>query len=365
MAKIGLLGGTFDPIHNGHIRIAREAYQQLQLDEVWFVPVLNNPFSKNIVATNIQRINMIHLATSAYPYMKVCDIELKQSPEKKSYTFNTLKALKEKYDHTFYFMIGYDQAELFEKWYKAREISEMVHLVVFNRLGYLKSENIERYHMTELDLIPSDASSTKIKEGDVSQVDDKVLDYMMTHSIYTKSIIRHYMSEKRYRHSVSVADTARMFARNNHLDENKAYIAGLLHDIAKEMPEDQMRELMNRYYPEHLDASMPVWHQWLSSYVCKHVYKINDSEILQAIENHTTASINMSLLDMCIYCADKYEPTRDFDSSKEIEICNQNILAGFKYALKDFYEFSKRKGRSIDPIFFEIYKKYVEEDLCE
>lgn len=364
MAKIGLLGGTFDPIHDGHINIAKEAYKQLNLDELWLIPVLNNPFTKNITATNEQRIEMIRLATVSYPFMKICDIELNKDPNVKSYTYDTLKDLKKQYSHDFYFIIGYDQAEQFEHWYKAKEISKLAQLVVFARKGYTRHENIRKYQMQELDITANDISSTTIKEGHVEGVDKRVLNYMMTNSIYTKTMIKNKMSKKRYIHSLSVADTARMFAKNNGLDENKAYAAGLLHDIAKEMPEEEMKKLMSLYYPEHLNSSLPVWHQWLSSYVCQNVYNVNDPEILQAIENHTTASLNMSKLDMCIYCADKYEPTRGFDSSKEIAMCNENIVEGFKYALKDFYDFSMKKGRSIDPIFFEIYKKFVEEDFC-
>lgn len=361
MAKIGLLGGTFDPIHNGHIRNAKAAYQQLKLDEVWFIPVLNNPFTKEIVASNEERMEMIRLATKDYPYMKICDIELHANVNEKSYTYDTLVKLNRMYHHDFYFIIGYDQAEQFEKWYQADKINTQATLVAIERLGYQKHSNIEKFNMIELEVEATDISSTAIKNGDISALDPEVLHYMMMHSIYTKTMIRPLMSQKRYIHSLSVADTAREFALSNNVDSNKAYIAGLLHDIAKEMPMDQMKALMSRYYPEHLEASVPVWHQWLSAFLAKEKYSVEDADILQAITNHTTASIEMSLLDMCVYCADKYEPTRDFDASKERALCNQNIVEGFRYALKDFYEFSKKKNRKIDKVFFEIYKKYVEE----
>lgn len=365
MARIGLLGGTFDPIHNAHINIAKEAYEQLYLDEIWFIPVLNNPFEKKIVATNEQRVKMIELASKDYSYMKICDIELKKDPNVKSYTYDTLKELNEIYDHEFYFIIGYDQAKLFDHWYQAKEITKLAKLVVFSRSGYeYPKESIPKYEMMEIQVKPMSTSSSSIRNGDLKDLNQDVLHYMIMNSIYTPSIIASRMSNKRYTHSISVAKTARMFAKNNGLDENKAYIAGLLHDIAKEMPEDKMRTIMEKHYASHLEASIPVWHQWISSYVCQNELTIDDPEILQAIENHTTAALNMTKLDMCLYCADKYEPTRGFDSSKEIAMCNENIVEGFKYSLKDFYDFSIKKGRSIDPIFFEVYKKFVEEDYC-
>jgi nicotinate-nucleotide adenylyltransferase len=70
----------------------------------------------------------------------------------------------------------------------------------------------------------------------------------------------------------------------------------------------------------------------------------------------------MSRLDMCIYCADKYDRSRGYDSSKEIELCKKDIREGFKQSLEDFYTFSKKKNRPIDPIFFDVYKTYVEDN---
>ena len=89
---------------------------------------------------------------------------------------------------------------------------------------------------------------------------------------------------------------------------------------------------------------------------------LSDKEILQAITNHTTASSKMSLLDMCIYCADKYDPGRGYDSSREIALCKKDICEGFKQSLIDFVAFSKQKNRTIDPIFNEVYETYVKED---
>ena len=82
-------------------------------------------------------------------------------------------------------------------------------------------------------------------------------------------------------------------------------------------------------------------------------------ETLKAIEDHTTASTSMSLLGMCLYCADKLDPLRGYDSSEQITLCKHDIEAGFRNCLTDFYEFSTKKHRPIDPCFFEVYDKYV------
>ena len=123
--KIGLLGGSFDPIHDGHVLIAKTVKDVLKLDEVWFIPVLNNPFKDRDMASGEHRIKMIEIATRKDDSMKVCDIELKGDPTVKSYTYHTLLKLKDLYkEHDFYYIIGADQVEKFHLWYEASKISE-------------------------------------------------------------------------------------------------------------------------------------------------------------------------------------------------------------------------------------------------
>lgn len=359
MKKIGILGGTFDPIHNIHIRNALLAYQQLGLDEVWIVPVLNNPFNKTIVATNEQRVEMINLAIQPFPFIKLCDFELKQNINEKSYTYNTILAFKEKLDANYYLIIGYDQALKFDHWYKAKELSKIANIVVITRQGYPQPQCYHTYNMKELHAIPSNTSSSAIRDGKCLDLDDQVLKYMMMHSIYTKTMIKSKMSEKRYLHTLSMTELACNIAKSNQLDQEKAKVAGLLHDIAKEIPYDKAKKIMCQHYPQFIDSPVQIWHQWISAFIAKTVYKIDDQEILQAISNHTTGSVNMSKLDMCIYCADQYDPFRGYDSKKQIELCYKNIKLGFKQALIDFLEYANQKNQKIDPIFNEIYEKYV------
>lgn len=359
--KIGVVGGTFDPIHEGHLRIGKTALEALALDEVWYMPVNHNPFTKHCVASGQQRVDMLRLALKPYDTMNVCDYELKLPSEVINYTFDTMSALKERHPNdTFYYVIGADQVNAFDRWYKAKELSTMVQLVALRRKGYdLDEKNIKKYCMHVLDLEPLKVSSTEIKQGHkLKYVAPDVLSYITAHGLYLDTMIQNYMSSKRYQHSLSVASVAQDIASANGLDAKKAYIAGMLHDIGKEIPEKKARKLMEQYYPEHLDASVPVWHQWLSCYLAKKDFKCDDLEVLQAIEHHTTASTSMSLLDMCIYVADKYEPLRGFDSTEMLERAKEDIQEAFIASLSDFYNFSKKKNRPIDDVFFDIYNKY-------
>lgn len=361
--KIGLLGGSFDPVHIGHITIAKEAMATLNLDQFYFIPTKNNPWKDTTVASVSDRLAMLECAIDGDERLKISTIETDREDNDKNYTVDTLEMLVKTHpDDSFYYLMGMDQAAAFDRWKDADKIASLVQLVAFNRKGYPKDDrNLKIYHFIKMDNKPIRASSTEIREGHLEMLEASVMRYISSHGLYLDTMIRCRMGEKRYRHSLSVAKLTKEFCAHNGVDPLKGYIAGVMHDVAKEMDHDEAKELMKKYYPEHLDMARPIWHQWLSSYVCQKEFLIDDPDILKAIEDHTTGSTTMTTLGKCLYCADKLDPLRGYDVSAGIALCDQDIDAGFRDQLSSFYAFSKKKNRPIDPIFFEIYKKYVKE----
>lgn len=132
--KIGILGGTFDPIHFGHIRPALEVQQQLALDEVWLMPNHIPPHKNGTHVSTDDRLAMAQLVCDAFPPLKLCAIEaLRESP---SYTVTTLQALKQQYpQHEFYFLMGMDSFLGLQSWYHWQGLFELCHLVVCQRPG--------------------------------------------------------------------------------------------------------------------------------------------------------------------------------------------------------------------------------------
>lgn len=115
--KIGVFGGSFDPIHSGHLNIAKSACKEFDLDEVWFVPAGHSPNkNENQMTPADLRAEMVSLAIEGIPYFKLCDIEI--TSEEISYTYITLTKLKERYpDKKFFFIMGADSLDYFEHWY--------------------------------------------------------------------------------------------------------------------------------------------------------------------------------------------------------------------------------------------------------
>lgn len=113
---VGIMGGTFDPVHNAHLALARQAYEQFRLDEVWMLPNGNPPHKRGTRQASMEhRMEMIRLAIQDIPYLKLCDVE--QSGQEYHYTYETLGYLKELHpDTTFYFIMGADSLFDFDSW---------------------------------------------------------------------------------------------------------------------------------------------------------------------------------------------------------------------------------------------------------
>jgi nicotinate-nucleotide adenylyltransferase len=361
MKKVGLFGGSFDPIHKAHIEIAKIALEQLQLDEIQFIPTLNNPWKETSGANQIDRLAMMQEAIGNEKHMSINTIELEMPENKKNYTYDTLKQLKKRYpDIEYTYIMGMDQANLFSEWKNAYEMSQMVQLVAFQRGGYEANRDVlEQYHFLLLKNEPVYASSSDVRNGHIEMLTPAVLKYITKHGLYLETIVSCRMKEKRWKHTCSVANLAAKIAKANHLNDRQAYIAGMFHDIAKEMDEQEALLIMQQHYPQYLDKPFAIWHQWVSRYVSEHEYLIDDSVILEAIEHHTTGSIHMSPVGKCVYVADKLDPLRGYDSSHQIEVCMSDIHQGFRDSLIDFYDFSTKKNRPIDDCFFEIYDYFV------
>lgn len=189
MKKIGLLGGTFDPPHFGHLLIGEEVYHALQLDEVWFIPS-NDPPHKDATTTNTKdRVQMTELAIQSNPHFKVNKIEMERSGT--SYTFDTVQELVQRFnDSQFYFIMGGDMVEYLPKWYKIEELLQLVTFVGVQRSGYSLGSP---YSIKTVEIPMFDVSSTLIRErlnnnGSTRYLlPNEVMDYIKENGLYGTS----------------------------------------------------------------------------------------------------------------------------------------------------------------------------------
>ncbi|WP_394204623.1 nicotinate-nucleotide adenylyltransferase [Shewanella waksmanii] len=133
--KIGILGGTFDPIHFGHIRPALAVLAQLNLDKIWLMPNHIPPHKTGTHTTTQQRMEMVELVAQQYPQLALCDIEAQRSTP--SYSAETLAQLAKQYpQHTFVFIMGTDSFVNLDKWYQWQSLFDHCHIAVCERQGW-------------------------------------------------------------------------------------------------------------------------------------------------------------------------------------------------------------------------------------
>ncbi|SET65481.1 nicotinate-nucleotide adenylyltransferase [Salinibacillus kushneri] len=186
MRKIGLLGGTFDPPHIGHLIIAEEIYAQLELDEVWFIPTYVPPHKETKTTDSFHRKEMVELSIKGNPHFRLETIELER--EGISYTLDTMKALKTDYPNdTFYFIIGGDMVDYLPKWHKIEELVSLVQFVGVEREGYPLTSP---YPIETVKVPIVEISSSEIRERLEAQkpvyywIKEEVFDYIREKGLY-------------------------------------------------------------------------------------------------------------------------------------------------------------------------------------
>ena len=206
LLMIGILGGTFDPIHYGHLRPAQEAMQQLALAELRFIPAATPPHRSPPVASSAQRLAMLELAIHGLPGLRSDERELKRAGP--SYTVDTLESLRaELNDAPLCLLIGADQFRSFETWHRWQEIRDLAHLVILNRPGpapgalpaWARARECTDFRalhaapggrLAFLGVSPQDISATRIRaalargETVLGLLPEAVLEYIKTNRIY-------------------------------------------------------------------------------------------------------------------------------------------------------------------------------------
>jgi nicotinate (nicotinamide) nucleotide adenylyltransferase len=160
--KIGILGGTFNPIHAGHLHIANEAIDKLKVNKVIFVPTGNAPH-KDIETSNLLRLKLIRESIKINKKFEYSGYEVEKHD--KCYTIDTIEYFKTIYpEDELFLIIGTDQAELFTSWKDYKKICELCTVAVMNRKGYkgLESYGIPNAYILDIE-DPMEISSTEIK----------------------------------------------------------------------------------------------------------------------------------------------------------------------------------------------------------
>ena len=175
-----------------------------------------------------------------------------------------------------------------------------------------------------------------------------------------KELVRSRLSDKRYEHTLNVKKMAVKLAKRYGADKDKAALAALLHDSAKEISKDEMRAIM-REYPQYAEGGeerpTPVWHGVCAAILARTQWGVTDEAVLSAIACHTAGKPGMSKLDKIVYLADMTSKERDWpgvNKLRKLEL--KDLDAAMLVALERTNEFVRSQGKPLDPMSKAAYE---------
>lgn len=345
---LGVFGGSFNPLHLGHIQIALAALQEAGLSRMLLM-VSGDPPHKDIAAgvSAQERLEMTKLAEEEYPSLVASDLELRRPG--KSYTVDTVEQLKaENPGAEVYWLIGADMLLSLDTWYDPARLMATTRFLVAGRPDNPGvEETAQRLRkqygadITVLHAMGPDISSSDIRARVTAGLPiegytcEPIIQYIYENGLYLSNDLgamverlRGELSPKRFRHTVGVVRSAAMLAERYGIDPAKARLAAYLHDCAKEDTEG----LARRYGLAVDGMSAPIRHAPVGATYARRAYGVEDEEVLQAIALHTVCGSGMTELDKAIYLADKIEPGRAYAAKESIaraaeQSLNEGMLA--------------------------------------
>lgn len=374
--RIGFLGGSFNPVHCGHIAIARQALQEFSLDKALLIVAAEPPHKE--IAFHVkseERFQMLTLGLEGEQGLEASDIELKRNG--KSYTYDTVRLLKEYYPTAELFcVVGADMLFDLPSWYRAAELLKEVSFIGFARGGEARdvreaADALTRQYGARVYLSQTggpELSSTEIRErvyagksvrGMLPAAAERYLYekglYMPAEIRAMQEKLRRALNEERYNHTMGTVSAAAYLAERYGADLKKARLAALLHDCAK-VKKEEMLAYLERFEAcpfGYAQRSPGILHGPIGAEVARADYGVTDPEVLLAIANHTACSEGMGTLEKIVYLADKIEPTRDYAGVEETRAAaEQSLDAGVLACMDDVLAHLTEKKKEIDPCIY-------------
>ena len=183
MAPIGILGGTFDPVHHAHLAMAQAALRHVSLDRVLFIPTGTTRYRRPAVASPEHRVAMLRLALAGNEKLDIDTRELQ--PGASGYTVDTLRALHAEGQTQLVLLIGADQYQKLASWHRPDEITRLARIAVFARPGIALEKEVELIPMQPLNISASEVRARAARGEDLSAlVPPPVANYIARHRLY-------------------------------------------------------------------------------------------------------------------------------------------------------------------------------------
>ena len=369
--NVAVLGGSFNPVHYGHIALAETVLRALDYDVVVFVPTNQSPFKPLPEgASSRDRVDMLMAAISGNPRFLVDDCEIKRGGI--SYTIDTLLDIEQRYqcEKKVGLILGDDHLGSFNRWKSPDLLAQKADLLLATRTNTEATHFPYQFRTIQNPQLPISSSQVRsaIREGTAwthlvppgvaSIIRDRGLyaDRSGVKSTVSSSLItliedlaRAWLPQNRFLHSKNVAVLAAQLCTRFGIDEQEGYLAGIAHDMCKAWTPDAILKLANQdaLPVNSVEMQKPELMHGRAAAVYLQVYHgITNQALLQALQMHTFGGPAMDSLAKIVYIADKIEPSRmGIDPSLRIACSRDCLPVLFAKVVSQTLLYLKQRGR--------------------
>ncbi|WMJ83651.1 nicotinate-nucleotide adenylyltransferase [Oscillospiraceae bacterium LTW-04] len=363
--RVGIFGGTFNPIHNGHLSLIAHLIEALALDELLLIPTAVPPHKESDCVVDAEhRLAMCRLAVQDNPKVQVSDIEIMRGG--KSYTVDTLRLLSvERPQDELILLVGSDMFYTVGEWRCANEIMRLAKIAAIPReMGEHEKLLAQRDRLSaagaqaevvEVDPLIVSSSDLRAQMCASENLPPLVERYIVQNGLYGRTQkllvdldqltvwLRGMLSRERFIHSLNVASEALRLAQTWDENGDMAYLAGLLHDCCKERTREEMLNLLagsDIIKDPIFLQSLPIWHGFAAAIYIQRELSVLNAQIIDAVRYHTTGRGEMTRIEEIIYLADLISADREYPG---VEALRAKAHRSIEAAMLESLQFSIKK----------------------
>lgn len=372
--KILVFGGSFDPVHKGHVAMLKKALSVIKPDVTHIVPAYQSPFKAKSPTPFKLRMQLTKAAFGGLDKKLVFDdYELKQGG--KTYSYQLVKYLQQRYEQPdIYLLVGTDCLNDLHAWKNASYIFEHTTVVAGRRKGFTE-RRANFKHIMLPGQFPK-LSSTRVRTHILSsgqiptdKVPAEVGKLITSHDLYgleQHRWLKAHLKPNRYLHSIKVAELCAVLSDIYEVPAEKAVQAGILHDAGKGFSAAdlvtycQTHKIKVPYFDDICQCEPALLHSFVSAGLAKELFAIKDKEILQAIAEHTLGSLTMTQPSKILFVADISSKDRKYKDAFLIRtLAMQDLEQALLYAANRKLWFTIESQKWLCPAGIELWNHLV------
>ena len=374
--KVLVFGGSFDPVHKGHVSLFRRAMKVIAPDVAHIVPAYHSPFKAKSPTPFRLRMKMLKQAFAGFSgHIVFDDYELKQGG--KTYTYQLVQYLKKRYKNPeIYLLVGTDCLNDLHNWKNPEYIFKNAVVVAGKRKGY--NENPAAFKHLFLPGFFPKLSSSRVRAhilacGDIPDtVPPQIAPTIRENKLYGLAVhdwLKAHLKTNRYLHSKNVAEMAAALSDIYDVNVESAVKAGILHDAGKGFSGPELihfckeHKIKVPFFEDICRLEPSLLHSYASAWLAQHLFDVRDKEILSAIAEHTLGSLHMSTLSKILFVADISSKDRKYKDAFVIRnLALQDLDAALLYAANRKLLFTIDSQKWLCPVGIDLWNHLIKQE---